>query len=29
VAGVGVYAAKSLSSTKEPANFFVRLRHRF
>lgn len=29
VAGIGVYAAKALSSTKEPANFFVRLRHRF
>jgi outer membrane protein assembly factor BamA len=29
LAGIGIYCAKSLSSTSEPANFFVRLRHRF
>jgi hypothetical protein len=28
-AGIGVYAAKSVSTPSEPANFFVRLRHRF
>lgn len=28
IAGIGIYAAKALSSS-EPANFFVRLRHRF
>jgi len=27
--GIGVYCAKSVSSPTEPANFFVRLRHRF
>jgi hypothetical protein len=29
VAGIGIYGAKALSSPREPANFFVRLRHRF
>jgi outer membrane protein assembly factor BamA len=29
VAGVGLYVAKALSASSEPANFFVRLRHRF
>jgi len=28
-AGIGVYAAKSVSTPAEPINFFVRLRHRF
>ncbi|HEX8943157.1 MAG TPA: hypothetical protein VF785_08480 [Gemmatimonadaceae bacterium] len=27
--GIGVYAAKSVSTPAEPVNFFVRLRHRF
>jgi hypothetical protein len=27
--GFGVYCAKSVSTPKEPANFFVRLKHRF
>ena len=26
---IGVYVAKSVSDTKEPANFFVRVRKRF
>lgn len=29
LAGIGVYAAKSVSTPSEPVNFFVRLRHRF
>lgn len=29
IGGIGVYCAKALSSGSEPANFFVRLRHRF
>ena len=29
VSGIGVYAAKSVSTPAEPINFFVRLRHRF
>ncbi len=29
IAGIGIYGAKALSSPSEPANFFVRLRHRF
>jgi hypothetical protein len=29
IAGVGIYAAKAVSSSHEPVNFFVRLRHRF
>jgi outer membrane protein assembly factor BamA len=28
-AGIGIYAAKSVSTPSEPVNFFVRLRHRF
>jgi hypothetical protein len=28
-AGIGIYAAKSVSTPAEPVNFFVRLRHRF
>jgi hypothetical protein len=27
--GIGIYAAKSVSTPAEPVNFFVRLRHRF
>jgi hypothetical protein len=27
--GVGIYAAKALSTSSEPINFFLRLRHRF
>jgi len=27
--GIGIYAAKSVSTPSEPVNFFVRLRHRF
>ncbi len=27
--GVGVYIAKALSTSAEPLNYFVRLRHRF
>ena len=29
LAGIGVYAAKSVSTPSQPVNFFVRLRHRF
>jgi hypothetical protein len=29
IGGIGIYAAKSVSTPGEPANFFVRLRHRF
>ena len=29
LAGIGVYAAKSVSTPAQPVNFFVRLRHRF
>jgi hypothetical protein len=29
LAGIGVYAAKSVSTPAEPVNYFVRLRHRF
>lgn len=29
LAGIGVYAAKSVSTPPQPVNFFVRLRHRF
>lgn len=29
VSGIGFYAAKAISSPREPMNFFVRLRHRF
>ena len=29
IAGIGIYAAKSVSTPAEPMNFFVRLRHRF
>jgi hypothetical protein len=29
IAGIGIYAAKSVSTPAEPVNFFVRLRHRF
>ena len=29
ISGIGIYVAKSLSAPAEPANFFVRLRHRF
>lgn len=28
-AGIGIYAAKAISTPREPVNFFVRLRHRF
>lgn len=28
-AGIGIYAAKSVSTPAEPVNFFVRLKHRF
>jgi hypothetical protein len=27
--GIGIYGAKAISSSQEPMNFFVRLRHRF
>jgi len=27
--GVGIYVAKALSTSAEPVNFFLRLRHRF
>jgi hypothetical protein len=27
--GIGIYAAKALSASGEPMNFFMRLRHRF
>lgn len=29
IGGIGLYAAKALSTPREPANFFLRLRHRF
>jgi hypothetical protein len=29
LAGIGVYAAKAVSTPSQPVNFFVRLRHRF
>jgi hypothetical protein len=29
LAGIGVYAAKSVSTPAEPVNYVVRLRHRF
>jgi hypothetical protein len=29
VSGIGIYAAKSVSTPAEPINYFVRLRHRF
>ncbi|HEX4681508.1 MAG TPA: hypothetical protein VH277_02295 [Gemmatimonadaceae bacterium] len=29
IAGIGLYAAKAVSTWSEPMNFFVRLRHRF
>ena len=29
IGGIGVYAAKAVSPSNEPVNFFIRLRHRF
>jgi hypothetical protein len=29
VSGIGIYAAKAVSTPAEPINYFVRLRHRF
>jgi hypothetical protein len=29
IGGIGIYAAKALSTPREPLNFFLRLRHRF
>lgn len=29
ISGIGIYVAKALSAPREPANFFLRLRHRF